>query len=361
MNWMQKSILFLLVLLPFVYWKFSISPYEIPKTWMMILAAVISAVSYVSREFKYGENIYSKTNTWLLCSVVVLVGWLFITSIIGGDFHGSWSGNYYRHDGLLTLILLVVLGLTLRFNNKIAKSLGWGSTLLAILTIITLGNSALLMGNINFLTGYLGVTLPFLLDNKVRIMLQLVAIFLVASWGGIVTGILFLIFSKFGNKKRIVIMLGLITILGVGWLYRVEQIKLHGQGIMIAESRERILSKAAIAISQKPWIGWGWAQFGKVFAVIDYPVHYSSDAYVDRTHSSLMEYGVSGGLPALILYLLIALATTVILWKSGDELGRTLGMVALLYIVHSQTNITSVAEDWLFFAAVGAAVKVRKS
>ncbi len=47
-----------------------------------------------------------------------------------------------------------------------------------------------------------------------------------------------------------------------------------------------------------------------------------------------------------------------ILLKSKKQSERTLGLMVILYLIHSQTNITSVAEDWLFWAGVGHAIKI---
>jgi hypothetical protein len=73
----------------------------------------------------------------------------------------------------------------------------------------------------------------------------------------------------------------------------------------------------------------------------------------------LTEYAVAGGIPALVLYAYITLTTAKVLLVDKSRAAKMLGLTVVLYMVHSQTNVTSVAEDWLFFVGVGEAIRIQ--
>ncbi len=350
---MQKSIKFILVILPFVFYPSIFSPYEIPKVWILVVVAICSLL-----RFLYKSERKAPANPKLLFMIAGLWGWVWISSVASGHFWESWLGNPYRSDGLLTLASLIVLGLTFKMDKNLYRYHGWVGLLLSVLTILTGGESPLLMGNKNFLAGYLAITLPFAIGNNIFTQgLQILALALLGSWGAILTGALFMIFTYLRHYKMTLIVAAVALCLCIFFAYRVEQVARHGEGILNAESRERIWMKAVLAMREKPLLGWGYGQFSRAFATIDWPVHYSADVYVDRPHSSLLDYGVAGGIPAMIAYGYIAVQTSLLLLRDKSTTAKTLGMVVVLYMVQSQTNVTSVVQDWLFFAGVGAAIR----
>lgn len=354
---MQKSIAFLLILLPFVYSKYSFSPYEIPKTWVLGLVALLSAGSFFYRVRLQSSE---QRSSPILIALLTLWGWLLFSSLTSGHFWQSWAGNYYRADGLMTLTAMMIVGLCFKPEKSLWRGIGWGSVLLSLLTLWQGGETALNMGNPNFLAGYLAVTLPLTsVVGIVWVVPQLVAIGLLKSWGGALCGLLFVVGGLLWKKPKLMHVMMLVAGLGFGWLYRADQIRQNPQGVVVAEGRERIWTKGVMAVGQKPVMGWGWAQFGRAFKQIDWPVHYFADAHVERTHASLLEYGVAGGIPALLLYLYLAFTASCVLLKDGSPTHKMLGLVVVLYMIHSQTNVTSVAEDWLFFAGVGEAIRIQ--
>ena len=357
MNEMQKSIVLLLVLLPFVYSKYSFSPFEIPKTWAICLVAILSIGSYFYRQkWHQSETGGSK----ILSGMVWMWSWMIFSSLINNNFWQSWAGNYYRSDGLMTLTALMMIGICFKPNIGLWKGIGWGSLLMSFLTIWFGGETSLYMGNPNFLAGYLAVTLP--MTNLIGIFWlvpQLLAIILLQSWGGALTGLLFVAIVTLRNNRKVMVTAMFLVCIGFGWLYRVDQIKQNPQGLVVAEGRERIWRKAGIAMMQKPITGWGWAQFGRVFKQIDWPVHYSADAHVDRTHASLTEYGVAGGIVGLGLYLYVAFKSVQVLLSAKSSEAKMLGLTLILYFVYSQTNVTSVTLDWIFFVGVGEAIRTQ--
>lgn len=323
----------------------------------MDLVALLSIGYYAYQQrSKPSESGHSQ----ILIAVAGLWAWLLFASLLNGSFWQSWAGNYYRGDGLMTLTALMVTGLCFKPESGLWRGVGWGSVLLSLLTLWFGGESALYMGNPNFLAGYLAVTLPMTgMIGILWVAPQLMAIILLKSWGGALVGLLFVVGGLLKQNHKMMVITMILACIGFGWLYRADQIKQNPQGVVVAEGRERIWIKGVMAVGQKPIMGWGWAQFGRAFKQIDWPVHYSADAHVDRAHASVLEYGVAGGIPALILYGYIALFSAKVLLKDKSRGRQMLGYVVVLYMVHSQTNVTSVAEDWLFFAGVGEAIRVQ--
>jgi hypothetical protein len=251
---MQKSIVLLLILLPFVYSKYSFSPFEIPKTWVIGLVALFSVGYYIYQQrLKLPETGRSR----ILVALVVLWGLLIFSSLVNGNFWQSWAGNYYRADGLLTLTAMIVIGLCL--NRTFVVAGDWmGSITMSFLTIWYGGETALRMGNPNFLAGYLAVTLPMTAGLGVFwVIPQLVVIILLKSWGGALVGLLFIVVALLRQNSKLMVITMLLVCVGFGWLYTTNQVQQNPQRLVMAEGRERIWRKAAIAIGQKPFVGWG--------------------------------------------------------------------------------------------------------
>lgn len=347
-----------IMLLPFFSWSY-FSPFEVPKTWLLAGITIFSFLEAILLRKKEG----STTNIILLGGITSLVGWLVVCALMTGDFWKSWWGNPYRADGIFTLLMMIILGLTLSVEKIKLALIAIGSVGLSVWMIFNRQVEAgLSLGNPNMLAGYLSLTLPILRVfgswHWVGVVIILIATGMTGSWGGIMVGIgwvTYLLLAKYPKLMRIALISLFITIVG---LYGREYYIKAKPGYIVAESRQRIFGKALIAITQKPIIGWGWAQFDRAFAQIDYPTHFLVDAYVDRTHSSILEYTIAGGIPALALYLAIMGMAIKALLTSGNFNDQILGYVLLLYFVVSQTNITSVTADWLMWWGVGRAVSL---
>ena len=339
--------------LPFVYYYAILSPYEIPKVWMIWIVAIMSV----------GLGVATKThdfNRRLVELLLILLTWLVLGAWWSGDFWQSWWGNPYRMDGSITLFALIIIGMTMRVKPQFLMWVGWGGVVMAAWVIIK-GNylDPLTMGNVNFLAGYLALTMPLVWEYvrpRWLTALPFIAVFAIGSWGGVLTiGCWLVITILYKYPKWLMFVLGALGLLIVVLYVQDFQKRLLPSEI-VAECRSRIFGKALIAIKERPLTGWGWARFSVAFAQIDYPFHYYIDANVDRTHSSILEFGVAGGLPALALYLAIVGIVVAKLRKSENRLDAVFGTIVLLYVIQSQTNVTSVAQDYLFWLGVGRAI-----
>ena len=311
--------------LPFLFYNSHFSPYEVPKTWLLTGCAVVSLVLAIGRH----ESLGVKLDRKLVWSVAILWGWLFAVSLTTGEFWSSWWGNPYRADGLLTLLAMITLGLTFPVSDKWLRLVAI-SNLILTTWVLVVGERemGLTLGHANMLAGYLAVTLPtFFLwgkDKRWLGLLSLLAIWQTGSWGGLLVGVVAVIAPWLRKMPKLVFAIVLVVLVAVGWGYQVEYQRKAIPGYIVAESRERILMKAVLAIKEKPILGWGWSQFSRAFTQIDYPEHFLVDAYVDRTHASVLEYGVAGGILAMVIYGWITINAVGKLWMRPSIAGRTL-------------------------------------
>lgn len=372
---------------PLFFWPTYFSPYEPPKVWFLALW-VVGALGLTLLNH-YGRDNSNRLLAWLIFG---LFAELTITSLVSGRFFTSVWGNPYRMDGLIALAALVVLAfiVALIWNGKLGEKIimaiaiatgvlslwAVGATFYSALVPASAwwqGRVALSFGNPTALSGYLGVSLPFSyyaykhFFEKRRtlrgaLLIQIAAIILTRTIGGLLCLALFgiYLFRHRLSRAILIIIFGIAIAAALGF-YEYFSVRVRNPGYIVAEDRARILMKGVIAIADRPVWGWGWAQFSRAFSTIDWPTHYNVDAMVDRPHSSLLDMGVSGGIPALVIYMTILAISLVTLVKRQNFLCTTLAMVLIMYVVQSQTNITSVAEDMLAWFVIGVALSYKFS
>jgi O-antigen ligase len=119
-----------------------------------------------------------------------------------------------------------------------------------------------------------------------------------------------------------------------------------------AESRLRIYTKLGLAFVKKPILGYGWANVTTAFNLVQWPkgLDLKHDVYLDKAHGSLLEVLVTTGAVGLLIYVAI-------LFKSIKELNQhkqyTLLIALILFILHSQTNVTSIAQEAILWTLIG--------
>ncbi len=384
-------------LLPFVVWPASPTPFEVPRVWLF--SRWVELLVFLS-VFNLGK-IQNKPNVWILLFALAFFLIEAGASWFGVDWTKSLIGNYYRADGLITLLhsLALVFFLALFWTKNYSRTLTYiflfSSALVSFWALdefISLhflrnlsipnfsGAVGASFGQPNFMAGYLLVGLPFsfyaysLKSGKFRVLfrigiiLQVLAIFLTMSWGGILGLILLLLFYFLLSGKKIAIKISLalvlsLTLAGALFYYAqsrpkfvagFQEIALHPQ------SRERIIKNALYAFIQKPLTGWGRSNFDYAFRANPNDTRYGSDVYVDRAHSVLAETAISSGAVGLVTYLslvVLTLGSIIVRLRKGEDTGwnKTLLISLLLYLFHSQTNVISVQEELFFWLIIGVA------
>lgn len=379
-----------LVILPLFFWPWAPVPYEIPKVWLFQRWVEILIISGLIFNFK---NLSQKTDLMFVFLLSAFTITAFLSSFFGVDFNKSFWGNYYRDDGLLTLIHLVAFSLFLKllwnedYKKLTSLAITMGCFFISLLSLFegfklhVLGDQSVanwngaigtVFGQPNFLAGYLLVTLPFVAylyhsDNNrltkifssLVLFSQIMAIILTQSKGGILGIFLFFflvfffpIIIKISLKKLSLLLLpAIILVVFLSIILSRSPDPLH------PESRTRIITRGLLAFTQRPFLGWGWANFDAAFEAHDWPVKYLGDVYVDKAHSTLLEILTTTGLVGFILYLAIIADTAKRLYPRSkkDGLWSKFSLLALILILfHSQTNVISISEEMIFWLIVGA-------
>lgn len=378
-----------LFLSPFIFWPKAEIPFEIPKVffinrWIeaMVLVGILTLFTRLKKEY---------LDSVLIFLIASFFGVSFLSSIVGTDLSKSIIGNPYRADGLITLSHLITFSflVCLFFQKSWLKSTSIAVALSSIgvslwtlyegFQLYILGNQTILhwdgaiavsFGNPNFLAGYLMVTLPFtysIISYSNRIfnkymgvffmITQILAIFLTFSWAGVfgvLTFFLIALTSKPIKYKLVFSLLFGLILLSLVYIFVSSQKK--DPQILVAEGRGRIFRKGLFAFSQKPILGWGWANFDHAFDSVDWPIKLENDVYVDKAHSHFLEVLVTTGISGLILYLIIILRTLMNLVKKY-KFSSPYVFAFILFIIHSQTNVISISEEVIFWFLIGLAVK----
>jgi O-antigen ligase len=368
----NKTVLYcFLFLLPLVSFPYTNVRYEVPKVWFYFAGVEAFAVtSILSGRLPKIRNILT---------VLFLMFFLFAyyASFTGVDFAKSFWGNYFRWDGLVLLTHHVILFVTLqayreqKFFKKIFTVLGISGVFLAIVNILSWlflavfpngggwgGALGAGFGNPNLYAGYGLVTLPFVwfVVSKSRRRYLLLGICVFGIWvtksvAGVAGSFLMATYYLMGLKGfvRYAVPVFFIGIALVGYNFYESQGGIE-RNIIVAESRRRIFEKGLRGAFARPLAGWGVANFDYAFDSVDWPVRYVDDIYVDNAHSKVFSVFVETGVVGLVLYIFaVSLGAFRIVRKRSDGLKSAALLSLLIYLVQSQTNIVSVAEDAVFW------------
>ncbi len=374
-----------LFVLPLFYLPHDLVPFEVPKVKFLFLWSLAIAVLVLVRVIKQREIVSFGKKQWLVLSWLVA---LIITSLFGVDTVKSFLGNYFRWDGIFTYLSLV--GMFLALSMVPAKTwlngatwgiaLGnigsclWATWQMLTKTGVGFDGYGAGFGQPVFLAGYLVVSVPFvwLLIRKInsknrRIVLYAVSLSLLLSglWATkaltalVCLPVLLLLFVFDIRKKSfwwgavVVIFLAALVLR----MYGLEMKKGAERGSgLVYEGRERILMKSYLAFVERP-MGYGVANFDRAFESVDWPIKINDDVYVDKAHSNIVEMFVTSGLIGGGLYLLIIGLGIRQLLAGKGEINKFLLMSLVVYVIHSQTNVTSVAEEVIFWLSLSVAKK----
>jgi O-antigen ligase len=201
-------------------------------------------------------------------------------------------------------------------------------------------------------------------------ILQALAIFLTFAWGAVLGIVIFAVGWLLLKKGLWVVKVigGLALIVAVAgvayWVWESKpKFALNETGTILTanpESRERMVVKGFLAFQERPILGWGFANFDYAFDSVVWPIPLGNDVYVDKGHSTIFELLVTTGVVGLGLYLLVVLWAVFRNYRMlKDDKGeyrvwqKTLLLVLLLYLFHSQTNVISIGEELMFWLVLG--------
>ncbi len=312
-----------------------------------------------------------------------------ISAIFGVDPMKSLIGNYWRNDGLITLAHLVLFAFltgllwtkTLRDKALLTISIaaivncfvvlgqGFAFTALGWTDLNDWGNAfGATFNQPVFLAGYLATTLPlvgyyFLQRSKILAIaictLLIITIAITQTWGALLAGLIGLLFIAFQNQKNkkaliAIISFVLFSALVIGTLHTLKNARLE------ADNRVRIGVSLFQAGSSRPLLGWGWANIDHAFASTNWPFHREEDIYLDKAHSHLLEFFVTTGILGLLLYvgMYYKMFQALHLVKHQSLLENQAFYSAVIaslvsYLIFTQTNITSIATEMIFWCIFG--------
>lgn len=387
-----------LAVLPFVYWPQALVPYEIPRViffvwWVRVLAVLLLAGS-LTRQLRF-----NRIDRMLVMLVLGYAVFAMVASIMGLDVYKSVVGNFYRADGLVTLFHLIAFGLIVglvevkAFEEKFSWVVSITTVMLSCWVVVYaflynwLGKESVSIwggpigvsfGQPNFLAGYLLATLPvvayrwqksndvwsrFWIFGMVLVQVALYATQARAAMIGI--GIFWLGFLYLSRIRRVslkVILIGLfIWVAGMGfWGWYESQSALQAS----FESRWRIVNKLWLGILERPWLGYGVANIDYAFDAQSWPVIVMHDVKVDKAHNVFLEVLVASGIVGLVVFLMMCLRFGLRIIQSINREDKwditwfkTLLLVTCMYFFHAQTNVTSIAQEVMWWSVVGMVMK----
>lgn len=346
----------------------------------LLFAAVCMKAVLSTEKLRFNQNLF------LLLMALISVA--CVSVLVSGNTNQSIWGNFYRRDGIITLLhgFLLSVSVAMLWKEQLAtllvNSIAWLNVLVSSYTLgwfslyyLSLWHwpewqlwlqGAFQIPNENMIAGWIVVTLPLamLAWHKKKIpwltALSFVAIILSQSWGAIMT--LLLVVAAFwllAAKKtwlRRATTIGIVilaaTAAGVGWLLTASN---------SVEGRALLFRSLFVSILQRPVLGWGWARvdaafesgYRELFGIFP-------DIYIDKAHSLWLEYMVVAGIAGLVAYIALQIFLLQQLWRlwqaaktAAKPLYLALFLSVIAFIVHSQTNVISVTEELFFWLIIG--------
>ncbi len=341
---------------------------------------------------------------------IVFLGWLFCVALVSTpNWIRALMGSVGRNNGLVYYIVSIFLVCIILSISRSELNLSFVNKWLGITSLIFGAYSALqfftidpipwsselnrvvgTLGNPNFSASFLGASSIFWLyfaiefngKRKVQTRASLFGVSLtlaLLSWATdslqgplvVAIGTIFIVLFKLNLviKRRLVMrsaltlfLLGVfflfLSLLGVGPLgEQLEQYTLLLRGSYI--------SIGLVALWNSPVIGVGVDGYGQAFREyrdIDFVTKYGVDLYADNAHSTPIQIGVSFGLIAMILYLLIHFlilykALFVLFDKRNDAgvHGRIISLIWILLFAQSLLSIEIIGlgiVNWILGALV---------
>ncbi|RJQ34190.1 hypothetical protein C4556_03070 [Candidatus Parcubacteria bacterium] len=412
--------------LPLVYVEGLLYPFVAPKTLFFRALAIVAAAAFVylvfsGHTFRFGR--LRHLVSWIPGALLVVA---YITSFVGTDFYHSFWSIYDRGDGLLTLtaavlfFYLILLYADKDFLRRLLTAVAWVGSLVALYAVLqwlqltfgvniplitdeTRGRVGSTLGNAAFLAAYLGLTFFATLSvvseywramrhapwtAKVLFSgaaLQLLAIFLTATRGGILAfvliGLLITVYLAWrGEGRRRTYARGglaaalLVAALFVGFREQIAQVPIAPLQRIASISLEDVTVSSRLFVWEnvgrealkQPITGVGAEHVDILFNRV-YDPSAIVEQWFDRSHNAYLDYFVQYGILGFLLYfaLVASLAwTSWRLWqKRGEQplgdLKATYGLYILLAVlVYAMQNFfvfdTSMTL-WLLLALLAAA------
>lgn len=361
---MTKVLLFLPFLLPLVFFPLFPNEYELPKFLFFVISVQLLLIVSIKR-------IYAQIPLLMHDKILILAGLFILTLLIvdsiGLDPKISFLGSASRYQGFVLMMSLFEYIILMRVyqleKNVLSKILiPYIYPLLLALSLITLGqffihailhvpipiyNNRIVatMGNPNFLGGILVMELFFVLlynkNNATRVsrilfflfqILIILSLICTRSQSAILALLLGYLAYALLLVRTIYKKLLLLLLIAVALILTMMSLQ---SDFSIWDNQLRIWPVAAEKILKKPLLGYGQENFQLI-----YPknLHYT----VDSAHNIFLEIALAGGIPLLILFLLLIFQSL----RIHSPRMRILLIVTLLIVQFNPISIAHIVLLW---------------
>lgn len=317
------------------------------------------------------EPAYRPKFSWLLASLAMFVGWIFVADLFSPNVFKSFFSNFERMEGWITLFhLLLYFVITISVLTTERLWYWFWHISIAVATVIGIqgmleireylfngvGGSRIdvTLGNPTYLAVYtlfhIFIAIQYALRDGLRwfyrlpyaffVLLMLVTLYYTATRGailGFLGGITLaaIIAAFLSQKKQLRYGSGILLILlalGAGVFFmnrdsafvtsspvlnRFASISLTDTTTI---SRFMIWNMAYEGFKERPVLGWGQESFNYVFNQHYNPLMYKQEQWFDRVHNIFLDWLIAGGVLGFALYLSLFGIALYYLWlsKKGD-------------------------------------------
>lgn len=371
--WVALGALFFIPFIPLFVSGDFFFPYITSKGFAFRILAEIAVGAWLILAF--ADKRYRPQFSLPLVLFFALVVWMGVADLLAVNPHKAFWSNFERMDGWVTLIhvfgFFLVAGSVLSVKNLwkswwltfiSASAVVVGIGLLQLWGVMDTGQGGARVdstfGNASYLAAYLlfasAVTLWHALESKgwlrwllfALVPFQAIIIFATATRGAmlgflaaaVLAAVLFL-FEK-GNKRVKTIAVGAlagVVVLVGGFmlikdtsfvqndptLTRIASISLES-----GTTRFTIWGMAFEGFLARPVTGWGHEGFNYVFNTYYRPSLYGQEPWFDRAHNMFLDWLLSGGAPALLLFVALLACVAVILYRRETSAAERVFLIA---------------------------------
>lgn len=299
---------------------------------------------------------YRPKFSWVLVTFALFTAWLFIADLYAVNAHKALWSNFERMDGWVSLIHVFVFFLVAGalFSAEDLWRKWWltftgASALVCTVALFQLAGKANIhqgstrldatLGNAEYLAGYLlfsiALTLWLALKTSAKdawlkyvlyalVVLQTIILFQTGTRGTLIAIVVaaafgaltwFLSAGKQGRKGALIILTVVVVLVGGLFMLRNSAFVTENPNLQRLAStfslkkelgtRITIWGMALEGAKEKPVTGWGQEGFNYVFNQYYKPSLYAQEPWFDRAHNLFIDWLVAGGVPALVLFLLL--------------------------------------------------------
>ena len=362
-RWITLTALFIIPFLPLVVFNGFFFPFITGKNFSFRILVEVALAGWVLLALV--DKKYRPRFSWTLALFAALVVWMAIADAFGMNPAKAFWSNFERMDGWVTLIhifaFFLVASAVLGADKLWRK---WWLTFLAGATLVCIYGAFQLtglfaihqggvrldatFGNAEYLAAYLLFAIAISTwqafeskDKKwlrytliVLTILELVILYFTATRGAILgllgavgLGAILWMFEagKKGRRYAAIALTVLVVVCGGFFLARNTSFVQHDAtlariasiSLSDGETRFAIWGIALQGAEARPVTGWGQEGFNYVFNQYYNPTLYGQEQWFDRAHDIFLDWLVSGGVPALLLFLALLGCTVLALYRSN--------------------------------------------